>query len=101
MEEYLIERAGEMGLSMSSEQAHKFRLYHELLLASNKDMNLTRISEDEREACDRNYLDSLTTLKYMGGARTFLDVGSGAGFPGIPISIMKSDVRVTLMETLT
>ena len=100
MEQYLINTLKEMGAEMSPEQAGKFRLYHEMLLSANREMNLTRIGEDEREACDRNYLDSLTLLSFLGDAKTLIDVGSGAGFPGIPLAIMRPDIRVTLLDSL-
>ena len=101
MEKYLIERSNLMQISMSADEAKDFALYHQMLIAANKDMNLTRIGDDISEACDRNYLDSLTALKYLKDEGTLLDVGSGAGFPGLPIAIMLRNCRVTLMDSLS
>jgi len=100
MKDYLIAHAALMGIEMLPEQAEKFEKYHEMLEAANREMNLTRISPEVSESCDRNYLDSLTLLEYIGDAKTLIDVGSGAGFPGIPLAIMRPDVKIVLMDTL-
>ncbi len=89
-----------MGLAMSPQQAEQFKAYHALLLKANAQFNLTRVSEDESEACDRNYLDSLTLLQHLEGAKSLIDVGSGAGFPGVPLAIMRPDVSITLLDSL-
>ena len=100
MQQYLIAHAAQMGISLSPEQAEEFCRYHFLLTEANKVMNLTRVSEEISEACDRNYLDSLTLLPYLEGVTTLVDVGSGAGFPGIPLAIMRRDIKITLLDSL-
>ena len=100
MKEYLLHKAQLMGLAMSPQQAEQFEAYHALLLKANAQFNLTRVSEDESEACDRNYLDSLTLLHHLEGAKSLIDVGSGAGFPGVPLAIMRPDVSITLLDSL-
>ena len=100
MEKYLINTAALMGISMTREQAEKFRLYHDMLCRSNREMNLTRVSDDARESCDRNYLDSLTLLTCLDKTESLIDVGSGAGFPGIPLAIMRPELRITLLDSL-
>jgi 16S rRNA (guanine527-N7)-methyltransferase len=72
-----------------------------MLVEANARMNLTRVPEDPAEAVDRNYLDCVAPL--AGGfpaANTAVDVGSGAGFPGIPLAIMLPDIRFTLVDAL-
>lgn len=101
MREYLIGQAARMGIEMTPEQANDFCVYHEMLTAANREMNLTRVSEDEKEASDRNYLDSLTALEHLKNAHSLIDVGSGAGFPGLPIAIMRRDMEIVLMDSLT
>ena len=101
MKAYLLSRAAEMGVNMTDEQAEKLIAYHEMLVSANREMNLTRVDEDFREAADRNYLDSLTVLEHLGDARTLIDVGTGAGLPGIPIAILKPDLSVTLLDALS
>ena len=87
---------------MTERQAEQFEAYHNMLVAANARMNLTRVPEDPREAVDRNYLDCIAPL--AGGfpeVRTAADVGSGAGFPGIPLAIMLPDTRFTLIDALS
>ena len=97
----LLEGAVAMGLDMTEAQAEQFAAYHELLKRANERMNLTRVPDDPREAADRNYLDCVAVL--AGGfpqAGRIIDVGSGAGFPGIPLSIMLPEARITLLDAL-
>ena len=86
---------------MTEAQAQKVCRYHALLTEANARMNLTRVSPDPRESADRNYLDSIAPLSQpFPGASTAVDVGSGAGFPGIPLAIMLPEVRFTLLDSL-
>ena len=97
----LTEGAAAMGIPMTEGQAGQFEAYHDMLVAANACMNLTRVPDDPREAVDRNYLDCIAPL--AGGfpaARTAADVGSGAGFPGVPLAIMLPDTRFTLIDAL-
>ena len=101
LKKLLLDGARAMGVDMSEGQAEQFERYHALLLEANRRMNLTRVPEDPREAADRNYLDCVAPL--AGGfpeVRTAADVGSGAGFPGIPLAIMLPDTRFTLIDAL-
>lgn len=97
----LLERAAAMGIPMSEGQAEQFKRYHEMLLEANARMNLTRVPDDPAEAVDRNYLDCIAPLAGgFGDFATAVDVGSGAGFPGIPLAIMLPDTRFTLIDAL-
>ena len=97
----LIERAGAMGIPMTGAQAARFERYHELLVRANERMNLTRVPEDPGEAADRNYLDCIAPLAQgLPEAARAVDVGSGAGFPGIPLAIMLPQTRFTLIDAL-
>lgn len=97
----LIEGAAAMGLAMTLEQAERFERYHALLTEANARMNLTRVPDDAREAADRNYLDCIAPLADgIEDIRSAVDVGSGAGFPGIPMAIMLPEVRFTLIDAL-
>lgn len=87
------------GIRLSPEQLNKFCVYHDMLTNANRDMNLTRV--EAREAVDRNYVDSLTPLAVPGlldSVSTLVDVGSGAGFPGVPIAIARPDIKITLID---
>ena len=90
--------AAEAGLPLAREQAETIGRFHELLCEANARFNLTRVPDDIREACDRNYVDSLTGIPYIVGARAAADVGSGAGFPGMPLAIACPDITFTLIE---
>lgn len=90
-----------MGIPMSDAQAGQFNTYHEMLVEANARMNLTRVPDDPAEAVDRNYLDCIAPLAgSFPQVATAVDVGSGAGFPGIPLAIMLPGTRFTLLDAL-
>ncbi len=98
----ILESARAMGIDMTEHQASQFARYHEMLVEANSQFNLTRVPDELREAVDRNYLDCISPLAhdFPAGVKTLIDVGSGAGFPGIPLSIMLPDVHVVLVDAL-
>jgi len=103
MQAYLKKQSESVGLSLTDEQTKKVEQYHDLLVEANRVMNLTRVPDEMEEAVDRNYLDSMApvALGLFDGAETVVDVGSGAGFPGVPLAIALPDKRFTLMDSLT
>ncbi len=91
----------ENGLEISDQQLHQFDQYYEMLIEKNKVMNLTAITEPD-EVMVKHFFDSAILLKYVDipiGAK-FLDLGTGAGFPGIPLKIMRPDLKITLADSL-
>lgn len=98
----MLERAGEMGVALTGAQAEQFEAYHRMLIEANARFNLTRVPEDEIEAIDRNYLDCISplALSFPRDAASLIDVGSGAGFPGVPLAICLPGARVVLMDSL-
>ena len=89
------------GIPLTDGQAAQFERYHAMLTEANARMNLTRVPDDALEAVDRNYLDCACALAGdVPEARTAVDVGSGAGFPGIPLAILRPDIRFTLVDAL-
>ena len=102
----LIDGAAAMGIAMSEAQAEQFARYHGLLVEANARMNLTRVPDDPREAADRNYLDCIAPLASgfppadEAALARAIDVGSGAGFPGIPMSIMRPEIHFVLLDAL-
>lgn len=102
MTELMLRRAAQAGIPLSKEQATKFETYHNMLTAANARFNLTRVPEDISEAVDRNYLDCIMPLKagLPDGVTRIIDVGSGAGFPGIPLSICLPEAHFVLLDSL-
>ena len=98
----MLESAGKMGIALTETQAEQFEKYHEMLVEANRQFNLTRVPDDLREAADRNYLDCIAPLAHgwPKNVETIIDVGSGAGFPGIPLSIALPEVQVVMVDSL-
>src|SRR5438874_2169500 len=90
--------AARAGTLLTERQHELLDKYLDLLLAANRRMNLTRI--DTREAAEVGHVgDALTLLPYLPARdHALADVGSGAGIPGLPLAIARSDVRVVLFE---
>ena len=86
----LIEKANSIGVEISQKQAEQFYTYMELLLEWNEKMNLTAITDPE-EVILKHFIDSLTIIPYLKEADTVLDIGTGAGFPGIPLKILEEN----------
>ncbi len=77
----------------------KFYDYMNLLVEWNKKINLTAITE-EKDIILKHFVDSLTVLKYIKYNKNIVDVGTGAGFPGIPLAIMNDSLKITLVDSL-
>ncbi|RKZ97401.1 MAG: 16S rRNA (guanine(527)-N(7))-methyltransferase RsmG [Gammaproteobacteria bacterium] len=87
----------ELNITLTDEQYQQLLAYVVLLDKWNKVYNLTSV-RDPNEMISRHILDSLAILPYLAG-KTLLDVGTGAGLPGIPIAIIKPDMTVTLLDS--
>ena len=91
----------ELNISISSRQSDDFQKYYSELFAWNKKFNLTRIL-DYSDVQALHFFDSLTIVRALNSELLkngqFLDIGSGAGFPGIPLKIMYPGIKLTLIE---
>ena len=84
---------------LSDEKYNKFQKYMNLLIEWNKNINLTAITDkDEIEL--KHFVDSLTINKYISDNSKVIDVGTGAGFPGIPLKIYNESLDITLLDSL-
>lgn len=86
-------------IKFTEEQLNQFYEYMNLLLAWNEKINLTAIT-DPNEVILKHFIDSLTINKYIKENSTLADVGTGAGFPGIPLKILRPDLKITLVDSL-
>ena len=96
----LVSDAEKLGISINDEQLSRFDLLSELLVEQNKTMNLTAITDPDGIAV-KHFADSISVLSAADipqGAR-ILDVGTGAGFPGIPLLIMRPDIDLTMIDS--
>lgn len=95
------EFAEKSGFHLKKEQIEKLDLYAEMLLEWNEKINLTAITDSEGIAI-KHFYDSLTPLWYLNIAKNarIIDVGTGAGFPSIPMAIVRPDLRFTLLDSL-
>ncbi len=88
-----------MDLMFNDKQLNQFYDYMNLLLEWNEKINLTAITEPQ-EVILKHFIDSLTINKYIKENATIADVGTGAGFPGIPLKIYREDLKITLVDSL-
>jgi 16S rRNA (guanine527-N7)-methyltransferase len=96
----ILEGAKEFGVNLDSGMLAQFNTYKDTLKEWNKRINLTAIEEDTDIAI-KHFIDSLTIIPYMGDEKiNLLDVGTGAGFPGIPAKIVYKNIRLTLLDSL-
>ena len=93
----------DLNLSLNSGQLEQFYDYYELLIEWNKVMNLTAITELD-EVVTKHFIDSLSLIKSVDDLgekdRTVIDIGTGAGFPGIPLKIAYPGLKITLLDSL-
>ena len=95
----MIELSKKINIDITDEQLKKFYRYMDLLLEWNEKINLTAITETD-EVILKHFIDSMTVFKYLVESKNIIDVGTGAGFPGIPIAIMNQNKNITLLDSL-
>ena len=89
----------ELEIELDENQIKQFYLFMQLLLEWNEKINLTTIT-DENEIILKHFVDSLTVAKYIKKGAKVIDVGTGGGFPGIPLKIYRPDLDVVLLDSL-
>ena len=101
MRETLLEATEDFKIRLSEEQLSQLELYHKLLSEWNEKINLTAITDD-RGVAVKHFADSMTIFNYFDipqNARV-IDVGTGAGFPGLVLKIVRPDIELTLLDSL-
>jgi len=96
-----IEELNKISISLSEKQLEQFRLYYDMLVEKNKVMNLTGITEWD-EVLEKHFLDSVSLIRAidLNQELTVMDMGTGAGFPGIPLKIAFPNLKITLADSL-
>lgn len=96
-----IRGASEFGISLTEKEIECFSTYKDLLKEWNQKINITAITDDE-EIDIKHFLDSISVIKdeMIKGNEKIIDIGTGGGFPGIPIKILKPDTEVVLLDSL-
>jgi 16S rRNA (guanine527-N7)-methyltransferase len=97
----MIDGFNELEIEFTCEKADKFKKYKNLIQEWNENINLTAITEDNEMAI-KHFIDSVSCFKSgkLDGKISMIDVGTGAGFPGIPLKIVNEDIELTLLDSL-
>lgn len=97
----LIKEAGKFNIEITEKQTENLSKYEKILLEYNEVMNLTAITEHE-EILEKHFLDSITLIlseKLTEGC-SLIDIGAGAGFPSMPVKIVREDINLTMLDSL-
>lgn len=93
----IVEGAARMGLTVTESQARQFAIHGQCLMEWNRRINLTAITRPEDVAV-KHFLDAIAPLVHLPAQGRLLDIGTGGGFPGLPLKVMRPELSVTLID---
>jgi len=99
--ERLKEGAAQFGVDLQERHLQRFSLYGDFLIEYNEKVNLTALT-DEEEVMEKHFIDSLSVMQIanLRPSMSVIDIGTGAGFPGVPLLIMEPNIQLTLLDSL-
>ncbi len=99
MHNLIKEKFKKYGFDLNEKQIDAFSVYYDFLVQENEKYNLTAITEQE-DVVIKHFIDSVLPEKYIPKNASVIDVGTGAGFPGVPLKIVRPDIKLTLVDSL-
>ena len=97
--EDLLKVFGEYGITITDAQVKQFELYYKLVLEWNEKFNLTSILE-QHDVIIKHFLDSVLICEHLKENTKLIDIGAGAGFPSVPIKILRPDIEIVMVDGL-
>lgn len=98
LEDLLVRGSENLGIPLDTRKIQKFLSYSDLIKKWNNKINLTSVT-DYKEIVVKHFLDSLTVSEFITDGQNILDIGTGAGFPGIPIAIVSESLHITVLDS--
>jgi len=96
--DFFLQASKKLNIPLSEEAGLQFQTYYQELITWNKKINLTRITEKKRFFIE-HFIDSLIPERFIPSKSSLIDLGSGGGFPGLPLKIIRPDLSVTLVDS--
>lgn len=97
--EELVSKFNKHNIELTNKQAEMFETYYKMIVEWNEKINLTAITE-QSEVIEKHFLDSILPYKQFDYEASVLDIGTGAGFPSIPLKILRPDLNITMLDSL-